>query len=194
MRIALASANPGKLRELRTLLPGWEVEPLDVTGIPEETGETFLDNARLKARFGRERARADASALGEDSGLEVDGLGGAPGVRSARYAGAGATDDDNLRALLAALAEVDGDGRRARYVCQLVLVLPNGDEASARGTLAGSIAREARGSGGFGYDPIFVPDGESATVGELGDDWKAARSHRAQAARRLRADVERLTA
>lgn len=194
MRVALASGNPGKLRELRALLPEWQLEPLDVTGIPEETGDTFLDNARMKAQFGHERAGAGVSALGEDSGLEVDGLGGAPGVRSARYAGAGATDDDNLRALLAALADVDGDGRRARYVCQLVLVLPNGDQVPAHGTLEGSIAREPRGSGGFGYDPIFVPEGESATVGELGDDWKAERSHRARAAHRLRAEVARLTA
>ena len=189
MRIALASANPGKLRELRRLLPDWEFQPLDTTGIGEEVGETFLDNAREKARFARRFAPKDVWALGEDSGLEVDGLGGAPGVRSARFAGDPSSDRENVVALLAALEGVDGPGRRARYVCELVAVAPDGEELTARGTLEGSIGRVALGGGGFGYDPVFVPAGETRTVGELGDEWKATRSHRAAAARSLAAAV-----
>ncbi len=189
MRVALVSANPGKLRELRALLPRWELDPLDTAGIPEETGATFAENARAKARWGRERAPAGAWTLGEDSGLEVDGLGGAPGVRSARYAGEGASDERNLERLLGELEGVRGRGRRARYVCELALVAPDGVELSARGTLEGSIAREPRGSGGFGYDPAFVPAGETETVGVLGDAWKARSSHRARAARALREAV-----
>lgn len=189
MKVAFASRNAGKLRELRALLPAWQIEPLDTTGIGEETGETFVENARAKARFAREHAPPDAWALGEDSGLEVDGLAGAPGIRSARFAGEEATDGENVRALLAALDAVDGAGRRGRYVCELVLIDPAGEELRGRGTLEGSIGREARGSGGFGYDPVFLPEGESATVGELGDEWKAARSHRARAAKALRESV-----
>lgn len=181
MRLALVSGNPGKLRELRALLPGWEIEPLDTTGIPEEVGETFLENARQKARWGRPRAPADAWVLGEDSGLCVDGLGGRPGVRSARYAGESASDGDNLARLLADLEGLDGAARRGRYVCAVVLVAPDGGEVEVEGELDGSIAREARGEAGFGYDPVFVPEAESLSVGELGDAWKARNSHRARA-------------
>jgi XTP/dITP diphosphohydrolase len=187
VRVALASRNPGKLRELRALLPGWEIEPLDTAGIGEESGETFYENARAKALFAREAVPAGVWALGEDSGLEVDGLGGAPGIRSARFAGIGASDEQNLLKLLDELKGRGGEGRRARYVCELVLVSPDGRELRGRGTLEGSIAHEVRGSGGFGYDPIFVPDGEERTVGELGDAWKREHSHRARAARGLRA-------
>lgn len=185
MLVALASSNPGKLRELRELLPAWTVEPLDTTGIGEETGSTFRENARLKARFARRNAPAGHWALGEDSGLEVDGLGGRPGVRSARFAGEEASDEENLAALLEALRGVTGPGRRARYVCELVLIAPDGRELAARGTLEGSIAEAPRGGGGFGYDPIFVPNGERATVGELGGQWKRRNSHRARAAAEL---------
>ena len=189
MKVALVSRNPGKLRELRGLLPDWEVEPLDTTGVGEETGETFSENAREKALFGRAAAPPDRWALGEDSGLEVDGLAGAPGIRSARYAGEGATDEENLEKLLADLGGVTGEGRRARYVCELVLVSPAGEEYRARGTFEGSIAAEARGTAGFGYDPVFVPGGETATVGELGEEYKAEHSHRARAAGALREAV-----
>lgn len=189
MRVLLASGNAGKLRELRELLPGWELEPADVSSIGEERGETFRENARAKAEHARSLAPPGAWALGEDSGLEVDALGGRPGLRSARYAGPGATDEENVRRLLEELQEVPGEGRRARYVSELVLIGPDGTELAARGTLEGEIAREPAGSGGFGYDPVFVPEGESSTVGELGDGWKAGRSHRARAARALAASV-----
>ena len=185
MRVAFASGNPGKLRELRALLPGWEIEPLDTARIGDEAGETFLENARAKARWGRAHAPPDAWALGEDSGLEVDGLGGAPGIRSARFAGPGASDEENVRRLLDALAGVEGPCRRARYVCELVLLSPAGEEYRGRGTLEGAITTGARGTGGFGYDPIFVPEDEMRTVAALGDAWKAGHSHRARAAAAL---------
>jgi XTP/dITP diphosphohydrolase len=189
VRVVLASRNAGKLRELRALLPEWELEPADVSSIGEEVGETFRDNARAKAEFARAAAPPGAWALGEDSGLEVDGLGGRPGLLSARFAGPDATDEDNVRKLLDELAGVEAERRRARYVCELVLIGPDGSEIAARGTLEGRIAEQPRGSGGFGYDPVFVPGGESATVGELGDAWKAGHSHRARAARALAASV-----
>jgi XTP/dITP diphosphohydrolase len=176
-----ASTNPGKLRELRALLPDWEIEPF--TGsLPAETGSTFYENARVKAMSPHEE---DRWTLGEDSGLEVDGLGGDPGIRSARYAGMGATDEENVRQLLDALAGAEGGARRARYVSELVCVTPDGAELRGRGTLEGTIAHDARGSEGFGYDPVFVPEGEDRTVAELGDAWKREHSHRAEAARAL---------
>jgi XTP/dITP diphosphohydrolase len=188
VRVAFASRNAGKLRELRRLLPGWEIEPTDTAGV-EETGVTFYENARLKARHARRAAGADEWALGEDSGLEVDGLGGAPGVRSARFAGEGASDEQNLDKLLRELAPFEDRDRGARYICELVLLSPEGLEVRGRGTLEGAIEREQRGTGGFGYDPLFVPDGETCTVAELGDAWKAGASHRASAVRALLAEL-----
>jgi XTP/dITP diphosphohydrolase len=185
VRVALASRNPGKLRELRALLPGWEIEPLETAGIGEETGETFYANARAKALFARAKAPGGVWALGEDSGLQVAALGGAPGIRSARFAGEGASDEENVLELLRGLGELADERRSAVYVCELVLLSPDGRELRGRGTLEGSISREARGSGGFGYDPVFLPAGEVRTVAELGDAWKREHSHRAEAARRL---------
>jgi XTP/dITP diphosphohydrolase len=176
----LASRNPGKARELQRLIPGWSIEPLAAGEPPEETGETYYDNALLKARFGRGIGPADAWILGEDSGLEVDGLGGAPGVRSARFGGA-----DPVARLLEELRGVEGEARRARYVCELVALSPDGGETRGSGTLEGRIADEPRGTEGFGYDPIFVPEAEDRTVAELGNEWKARHSHRARAARAL---------
>lgn len=184
MKAVLASGNPHKARELGAALPGWEIEPLGAD-LPAEEGATFYENALSKARFGRTVAGAGTWVLGEDSGLEVEGLGGRPGIRSARYAGPGASDADNVAKLLEELRGVGREGRRARYVCELVCLAPGGGELRAQGTLTGSIAEEARGSGGFGYDPVFVPSGETRTVAELGDEWKAEASHRARAARGL---------
>jgi XTP/dITP diphosphohydrolase len=181
-RIALASRNEHKLRELRQVLPGWNLIQLEAEDYPPEEGETYYDNARGKARFGRRLAGPAVWVLGEDSGLEVTGLGGGPGVDSSRFA----PDGDFVGRLLAALSEVAGEGRRARYVCELVCVAPSGDEFRGTGALHGSIADEARGTGGFGYDPVFVPDGHSETVAELGNEWKAGHSHRARAAAALR--------
>lgn len=177
MRILLASKNPNKLRELRTALPEWEIALLETRDEPVEDGATFLDNARIKARHGRTHAPADAWIAGEDSGIEVATLGGRPGVHSARWA------EDGVAQLL---VELDGQAdRRARYVCELVVLAPDGSETRATGTLDGGIAEARRDSEGFGYDPIFVPSGELKTVAELGDAWKAENSHRAQAARVL---------
>jgi len=193
VRVALASGNAHKLAELAALLPGWELEPLTMAGAPEEGDESYRSNALGKARFGRKVAGADAWVLGEDSGLEVAGLGGRPGVRSSRFAGEGAADADNVVRLLDELVGVDGDGRRARYVCELVLVAPDGAETCVRGELAGRIAGAARGAGGFGYDPVFLPDGETRTVAELGEDWKREHSHRAAAARALLGEVRQIS-
>jgi XTP/dITP diphosphohydrolase len=194
----LASRNPNKLRELRGALPDWEIELLDAGGLsrglsphgdcprlrePAEDGETFLENARIKARHGRRQARPDEWVAGEDSGIEVAALGGRPGVESARWAA------DGVKRLLAELREVAD--RRARYVCELVVLAPDGSELRATGTLEGEIAHEPRGSEGFGYDPIFVPVGESLTVAELGNAWKAEHSHRARAAQSLAAALTR---
>jgi XTP/dITP diphosphohydrolase len=176
----LASRNPNKARELERLLPGWTIHPLDADDYPAEDGETYYDNARAKAVFGRAEAEQDAWVLGEDSGLEVEGLGGAPGVRSARSGG-----NDPVGWLLEQLASVRGEGRRARYVSELVALSPDSNELHGTGTLEGSIAESPRGNEGFGFDPIFVPAGEQQTVAELGNEWKATHSHRAKAAQAL---------
>ena len=174
----LCSRNAHKARELEELLPGWSLTPLDRDDYPPESGETYFDNATIKARFGRQHA--PGWVLAEDSGLEVAALGGRPGVLSARYAPEGAP------AIAKLLSELEGvDDRRARYVSELVLIAPDGFELRGTGTLEGRIASAPVGSEGFGYDPIFVPDGEGRTVAELGDGWKAHNSHRARAAQAL---------
>ena len=174
----LCSRNRHKARELEALLPGWTLEPLDRDDYPPETGATYYDNAALKARFGREHA--DGWVLAEDSGLEVDALGGRPGVLSARYGPEGAP------AIARLLGELEGiEKRQARYVSELVLLSADGRELRGTGTLEGRIAYEARGNEGFGYDPVFIPEDEERTVAELGNGWKAERSHRARAARAL---------
>jgi len=185
MRASFVSKNRHKARELAVLLPGWEIEPTRAEELPEEVGETFYENARAKALFGRSVDPPDRWTIGEDSGLEVDGLGGRPGIRSARYAGPEATDEENVARLLEELAGATGAARRARYFSELVCLSPEFREVRGTGTLEGTIADGPRGSGGFGYDPVFVPAGEELTVAELGDGWKAVNSHRAAAARKL---------
>ncbi|HEV3407914.1 MAG TPA: non-canonical purine NTP pyrophosphatase [Gaiellaceae bacterium] len=180
MRAVLASANPHKARELGDVLDGWEIEPLGAA-LPEETGSTFSENARAKATFARAVVGPDVLVLGEDSGLEVEALNGAPGVRSARYAGVGASDADNVARLLADLRNVPPERRAARFVAEIVCLLPGGGDVHVRGSLDGFIAFEPLGSDGFGYDPIFVPVGEQETVAELGAAWKREHSHRARA-------------
>ena len=177
MKLLLASRNGNKLRELCAALSEWEVELIETPDEAVEDGATFLDNARIKAWHGRTHASGDAWIAGEDSGIEVVALGGRPGIESARWASHG------VSRLLTELSGVENRG--ARYVCEIVVVTPGGDEITAGGTLEGEIARDARGGEGFGYDPIFVPHGESQTVAELGNAWKAEHSHRAQAARAL---------
>jgi len=180
----LASRNRHKARELEVLLPGFAIEPFDADDYPPETGSTYVENARAKARF---VWRPGVWALGEDSGIEVAALDGRPGILSARYAPEGAPAIARLLDELAGVAD-----RAARYVSELVALTPGGDELRGTGVLDGWIAGEPRGSEGFGYDPIFVPEGEERTVAELGDAWKALHSHRARAARALREAVDRL--
>jgi XTP/dITP diphosphohydrolase len=184
LKARLASANRHKLEELRAALPGWELEPLAASDWPEETGETYEENARLKARFGH-KLEPGAWMLGEDSGIECAALGGGPGVHSARWAPAGEQAD----ALLDRLA--GEDDRRARMVTVLVALSPEGKELAGAGILEGAIAAEKRGETGFGYDPIFVPDGFTETVAELGQAWKGEHSHRARAAKALAAARDR---
>jgi XTP/dITP diphosphohydrolase len=178
LRGVLCSRNEHKRRELERALPGWRVELLEAAELPEEGSESYLANARVKARFARAVGPADAWALGEDSGLEVEALNGLPGVETARWA-----QGRHVERLLEALQ--GHEGRRARYVCELVAVAPDGRELRGSGTVEGSIAPAARGSAGFGFDPVFVPAGETLTVAELGDGWKSQHSHRARAAQAL---------
>jgi XTP/dITP diphosphohydrolase len=180
VKAKLASRNANKARELERLLQGWEVGVLDADGYPPETGETYYDNALAKAQFGRRVASQEVWVLGEDSGIEVAGLGGGPGVHSSRSAAG-----DEVGWMLRELQGIEGDGRRARYVCELVALGPNGEELRGTGTLAGHIAAEPAGDEGFGFDPVFIPEGEERTVAQLGNDWKASHSHRARAARAL---------
>ena len=178
-RAILASGNRHKLDELREALPGWEIEPLEADEWPEETGETYHENALLKARFGRERVDSGTWVLGEDSGIEAVALDGAPGLHSARWA----PGQDQADALLDRL---EGEAERgARMVTELVAIAPDGRELRGSGVLEGSLATGRRGEGGFGYDPIFIPEGATRTVAELGDAWKRRNSHRARAAQAL---------
>jgi XTP/dITP diphosphohydrolase len=184
LNAVLCSRNRHKARELERLLPGWTIEPLDRDDYPPETGATYYDNAAIKAAFGRTATGGGSWVLAEDSGLEAAALDGRPGVLSARYAPEGPP------AVAKLLGELEGvEDRRARYVSEIVLLAPDGRELRGTGTLEGRIAFAALGSEGFGYDPIFVPDGEERTVAELGNGWKAENSHRARAARALLASL-----
>jgi XTP/dITP diphosphohydrolase len=179
------TGNAHKVRELAALLPSLRLEALPAgTELPPETGETFLDNARIKARAGATMFPG-RWVVADDSGLEVDALDGRPGVRSARYAGEDATDADNVRLLLQELRGVDAHLRTARFRCVLVAVAPDGGELHAAGAVEGRIAHEPAGDDGFGYDPVFVPAGHESSFAQLGDEVKATMSHRAVAAREL---------
>jgi XTP/dITP diphosphohydrolase len=175
----VCTGNPHKLEEFRELFPEWDLELVADAEFPEEDGETYYDNALIKARFGRIVGPADRFMLADDSGIEVAALGGGPGVVTARWA-----EGRHVEKLLAALDGVDD--RRAQYVCELVLVSPDHQVFRGTGVLPGHVALAPAGDEGFGFDPLFVPHGESQTVAELGDAWKAVHSHRAIAARALR--------
>lgn len=181
--MVLASANPEKVAELRGILDATidlVSRPPEVPDVVEDA-DTFVGNARLKATAFLEAT--GLASLADDSGLEVDALDGAPGVYSARYAGVAATDQDNVAKLLAALVDrPDPADRRARFRCVVVLQRPDGSEVVAEGTAEGHIALAPRGPGGFGYDPVFVPDeGDGRTFGEMAQDEKHAISHRGHA-------------
>ncbi len=185
-----ATRNEGKARELAALLEGVAARFESLAGRPEvtlppEDAATYRENALAKARA--VRAALGVPAIADDSGLEVDALGGAPGVRSARYAGEGATDADNIRRLLAELAGVPAARRTARFRCVLALVRVGGDEIVVEGTCEGRILDVPRGERGFGYDPLFLPEGGTRSFAELPADAKNRISHRARAAAALRA-------
>jgi XTP/dITP diphosphohydrolase len=193
MRVVLASSNAGKLRELGELLAPFEFQLVSQAALgietPPETGQTFEQNALLKARHASAAARLPA--LADDSGIEVDALGGRPGIYSARFAGEGASDADNLRKLLQEMHDVPPTSRTARYQCVIAFVRAANDNEPilAQGTWEGSLISEPRGLGGFGYDPIFVPRSLNRTAAELDPREKNSLSHRGQA---LRALVEQL--
>ena len=187
--LAIASRNPGKLREIRQICAGWPVRWVTFEDEPDrwpevvETGTSYLENARMKARAVAEAL--GVPALADDSGIEVDALGGGPGARSARYAGEGATDRRNLDMLIRAIAGVPASGRTARYRCVAIVVWPGGRDVWVEGVCEGSLVTRPRGSGGFGYDPIFVPAGREATMAELTPEEKDRISHRGRAFRAL---------
>jgi XTP/dITP diphosphohydrolase len=185
LRLLLATTNPGKIRELRALLAGcgWEIltpQDIGLTLQVEEIGQTYADNARRKAEA---YARASGLvALADDSGLEVDALGGAPGLHSARYAGQDTTHADKMGMLLAELRDVPDEQRTARFRAVIVIATPDGRTFQTEGVCEGRIARAPRGAGGFGYDPIFLVEGGSRTMAELPAEEKNRISHRARAA------------
>jgi XTP/dITP diphosphohydrolase len=186
VRVVLATRNEHKLREFREALPSIEVLRLpDDVELPPETGETFAENALDKARAAH--AATGLPAIADDSGIEAAALDGRPGVRSARYAGEHATDEENLQKLLDEVAAADGD-RGVAYVCALVHVTGDGAELLFERRCSGRLASEPRGSGGFGYDPAFIPDDydDGRTMAELTPDEKHAISHRGRAARAFR--------
>jgi XTP/dITP diphosphohydrolase len=189
MKAVLASSNAGKLRELAAILSpyGYELVAQTSLGIatPPETGVTFTENALLKARHAAHFS--GLPAIADDSGIEVDALGGRPGVYSARYAGEAATDLANLRKMLEDLRDVPADRRSARYQC-VIAFARSADDASpliAHGTWEGRILTQRRGTGGFGYDPIFQPAGLDLSAAELSAAEKNAHSHRGEALRAL---------
>ena len=189
-QLVLASLNRAKAAEIARILSdeGVDFEVLSLADFPQvelppETAETFADNALAKARHAA--ATLGMAAVADDSGLEVDALGGAPGVLSARYAGEAASDEDRCRKLLAAMLEVPHDRRAARFHCAAAYATPEGQVLLAEGTCEGTIAREPSGSGGFGYDPVFIPQGEKRTMAQLTSAEKHAISHRGHAFRKL---------
>ena len=188
-RLVIASRNPGKVREILRICADWPVTWITDGEWPEveETGATYLDNAQLKARA--VAGATGEAALADDSGIEVDALGGAPGPRSARYAGESATDEQNLRALLSALKGVPGGGRTARYRAVAAVALPTGDEVWAEGVCEGVLRTRPDGEGGFGYDPVFQPEGWDRTMARLTPAEKDRVSHRGRALRALRATL-----
>jgi XTP/dITP diphosphohydrolase len=194
-RIAVASHNRHKLREIARICADWPVEWVTVDTDPrefpdvEETGDTYLENATLKARA--VAAALELPAVADDSGIEVDALGGAPGPRSARYAGERATDEENLRQLVRALKGVPAGGRTARYRCVAVLATPGGGGLHTEAVCDGALIAKGRGAAGFGYDPIFVPAGWDRTMAELSDDEKDRVSHRGRAFRALAEELGR---
>ncbi|MBF0285838.1 MAG: XTP/dITP diphosphatase [Magnetococcales bacterium] len=193
MKILLATRNRKKLAELQRVTAGLDVQWLTLEQFPdcpevEETGSTFLENARLKAEA--VSLHAGVAALADDSGLVVDALDGAPGVRSARYAGPGATDADNCALLLNQLQPTPEGRRAARFVCVLALVEPGGEPHFFEGRVEGRIAFHPAGENGFGYDPLFLPEGHDRAFAEMTPSEKDSMSHRGRALRMLKEHLQ----
>lgn len=186
--LSLATKNQHKILELRSLLgPSWDLLPAPANVSWEETGHSFRANALIKAEA--LRGQLNHAVLADDSGLEVEALNGAPGIYSSRYAGAESTDADNLRKLLRVLQGLPDEMRNARFVCVLCLIDTKGRVHYFEGDCRGRILQEASGKGGFGYDPIFEPEGYNASLAELGEAVKNTISHRARAFAGLRAHL-----
>jgi XTP/dITP diphosphohydrolase len=188
MQIVIATRNPGKFREISQIIAHPSLELLSLADLPEapaveETGETFEDNALLKARSAA--YHAGCWALADDSGLVVPALSGAPGLRSARFAGENASDADNVSKVLEQLRETPGDQRQAEFVCCIALAGTNNRAFLAEGRLAGTIAYQPRGANGFGYDPIFLLPDRDRTMAELSMEEKNGLSHRTIALRKM---------
>ncbi len=193
-KVILASRNKGKIKEIGDILGKYDMTVVsrDDAGLPidevEETGETFEENSYIKAKAILDVAGVPTVA--DDSGLMVDALGGAPGVYSARYAGENCTYEDNNRKLLSALAGVPDEKRSARFVSVITMLWPDGRKIVARGECEGRILTETRGEGGFGYDPLFVPEGYDISFGEMSPEEKNKISHRAKALMKLESILE----
>jgi len=192
--VVVASSNPGKLREIRAILGELPLAIVGLDAVPEvcfpEEGDDYEANARAKARA--VAFRVGRPALADDSGLEVEGLAGAPGPRSARYGGPGLDDRGRAAHLLEQMQNLTGDARRARFVCVAALATPEGDVVTARGECAGRIREQPAGRGGFGYDPVFEVEGHTRAMAELSPAEKNRISHRARAFRALRETLLRL--
>ncbi len=187
MELWLASSNRGKMIKFKTLLPQLDIHvqsELPVFAQPPENGKTFEDNARIKARA-LKAVKTGVWVVGEDSGLEVAGLNNMPWIHSARYAGPKAADSENIAKLLKMMSLRSASNRKAKFQCCIVVYSPEGQESVINGTMEGEISRTVSGTEGFGYDPIFVPEGEKQTLAALGLTKKNQISHRAQAIRKL---------
>ncbi len=189
MDIWVSTSNSGKLNEYRNILEpkGFKIfspADLNVFTMPPEDGDSFEANARIKAKA-MKAVQPGHWVIGEDSGLEVDGLNGLPGIHSARYAGEKAQDSENVAKLLKMMSIRCGSNRKAQFVCTLVVYDPDGNEHVITGDLKGTIAAKQMGTGGFGYDPVFIPDSYEKTLAEMERSEKNKISHRAQAAKSL---------
>lgn len=188
LEVVLGTANPGKIAEIVQIMHGMDVKFITKDQMEPwphiiESGHTYLDNALIKAHALREFS--GKAVIADDSGIEINALDGAPGVRSARFAGPRATDEQNNLRMSYLLKDVPPERRGARYRCVAVLVTAEGEEISAEGTCEGTIAMAPKGTNGFGYDPWFIPEGESKSFGVLTAEFKDGISHRGQAFRRL---------
>ncbi len=183
----IATSNQGKLSEFKSLIPGFQIhspKELSFYAYPKETGKTFLENARLKAKSFK-ALKSDQWVLGEDSGLMVEALSGLPGIHSARYAGEKASDGENNAKLLKMMQLRAGPNRSAKFVCSIVVYSPAGKEYAIEAELSGQIGSTLKGQSGFGYDALFIPEGETKTLGEMDPAKKNLISHRAKALKQL---------